>query len=36
MILSQKLTASSEFFFFAILKSTLNIEHFQKKDYPHS
>ena len=33
--LSQKHVAFSQFFF-AFLKSTLNFEHFQKKDDPHS
>ena len=32
---SQKLTAFSQFFL-AFPKSTLNFEHFQKKDDPHS
>ena len=33
--LSQKHTAFSQFFL-AFSKSTLNLEHFQKKDDPHS
>ena len=33
--ISQKHTAFSEFFL-AFSKSTLNLEHFQKKDDPHS
>ena len=33
--LSQKHTGSSEFFL-AFSKSTLNFEHFQKEDDPHS
>ena len=33
--LSQKHTAFSEFFL-AFSKATLNFEHFQKKDDPHS
>ena len=33
--LSQKHTAFSEFFL-VFSKSTLNLEHFQKKDDPHS
>ena len=33
--LSQKNTAFSQFFL-AFSKSTLNLEHFQKKDDPHS
>ena len=33
--LSQKQKAFSEFFL-EFSKSTLTIEHFQKKDYPHS
>ena len=35
MQLSQKQDNSSEFFF-AFLKSTLNFEHFAKKEQPHS
>ena len=35
MQLSQKQEAFSEFFL-AFSKSTLNFEHFQKKDDPHS
>ena len=35
MPLSQKQEAFSEFFF-AFLKSTLNFEHFPKKEQPHS
>ena len=35
MRLSQKQEIFSEFFF-AFLKSTLNFEHFPKKDEPHS
>ena len=35
MQLSQKQTAFSGFFL-AFSKSTLNLEHFQKKDVPHS
>ena len=33
--LSQKLKAFSQFFF-AFSKSALNLEHFQRKDDPHS
>ena len=35
ILLSQKRKTFSEFFA-AFLKSTLNFEHFQKKDHPHS
>ena len=35
ILLSQKRKAFSQFFS-AFLKSTLNFEHFQKKDDPHS
>ena len=35
ILLSQKQKISSQFFS-AFLKSTLNFEHFQKKDEPHS
>ena len=35
ILLSQKQKTFSEFFA-AFLKSTLNFEHFQKKDHPHS
>ena len=35
ILLSQKQKNLSRFFF-AFLKSTLNFEHFQKKDDPHS
>ena len=35
ILLSQKQKTFSEFFS-AFLKSTLNFEHFQKKDDPHS
>ena len=35
MRLSQKQEIFAEFFF-AILKSTLNYEHFAKKEQPHS
>ena len=35
ILLSQKQKAFSEFFS-AFLKYTLNFEHFQKKDHPHS
>ena len=35
ILLSQKQKAFSEFFS-AFLKSTLNFEHFQKEDHPHS
>ena len=35
ILLSQKLKTSSQFFS-AFLKSSLNFEHFQKKDDPHS
>ena len=35
ILLSQKQETFSEFFF-SFLKSTLNLEHFQKKDDPHS
>ena len=35
MRLSQKQDNSSKFFF-AFLKSTLNFEHFAKKEQPHS
>ena len=34
ILLSQKEKSASHFFF-AFLKSTLNFEHFQKKDDPH-
>ena len=35
ILLSQKQKTFSEFFS-AFLKSTLNFEHFQQKEYPHS
>ena len=35
MLLSPKLKTFSEFFS-SFLKSSLNLEHFQKKDDPHS
>ena len=35
ILLSEKRKTFSEFFY-AFLKSTLNFEHFQKKDDPHS
>ena len=35
MLLSQKQEIFSEFFF-EFLKSTLNFEHFAKKEQPHS
>ena len=35
ILLSQKLNTFSEFFF-GFLKATLNFEHFEKKDDPHS
>ena len=35
ILLSQKQKTFSQFFA-AFLKSTLNFEHFQKKDHPHS
>ena len=35
LLLSQKRKTFSQFFS-AFLKSTLNFEHFQKKDHPHS
>ena len=35
ILLSQKLNTFSQFFF-GFLKSTLNFEHFEKKDDPHS
>ena len=35
ILLSQKRNTFSQFFA-AFLKSTLNFEHFQKKDHPHS
>ena len=35
ILLSQKRKTFSQFFS-SFLKSTLNFEHFQKKDYPHS
>ena len=35
ILLSQKRKTFSKFFS-AFLKSTLNFEHFQKKDHPHS
>ena len=35
ILLSQKKETFSEFFF-SFRKSTLNLEHFQKKDDPHS
>ena len=34
ILLSQKQKTTSQFFF-GFLKSTLNFEHFQKKDDPH-